>query len=140
MTAHRGFTLIELMIVVAIIAILAAIAFPAYQDYTIRSQVSEGITLADGAKSSVWDFMSNTGRLPTNNASTGLPMDTSIQGNYVSQVDINTGVIVATFGNKSNKRLAGGTLQMSPTTKPGSLQWRCKSSLDGKYLPTPCRS
>lgn len=138
---NAGFTLIELMIVVAIIAILAAIALPAYQDYVIRAQVSEGVTLADGAKSAVWDFISNTGRMPPGNASTGLPAPTSIVGNYVSQVDVTAGVITATFGFNSNIKISGDTLLLSPFTNAGSLKWRCHSlTVDGKYLPTVCRN
>ncbi|MBU6200310.1 MAG: prepilin-type N-terminal cleavage/methylation domain-containing protein, partial [Xanthomonadaceae bacterium] len=73
-----GFTLIELMIVVAIIAILAAIALPAYQDYTIRAQVSEGAILADAAKDGVWGFVASNGRMPSDNASAGIPQPASI--------------------------------------------------------------
>ncbi len=137
---NKGFTLIELMIVVAIIAILAAIALPAYQDYTIRSQVAEGITLADGVKSSVWDFISNTGRLPSSNLSAGLTSSGSIQGNYVSQVAISSGLISAKFGNKVNASISGSTILMSPATSSGAIRWTCKSSnVAAKYLPTSCR-
>ena len=137
---YSGFTLIELMIVVAIIAILAAIALPAYQDYVVRSQVSEGITLADGAKTAVWDYISNRGAMPATNASTGLPSPTSIVGSYVSQVDVTGGVIAATFGSKANQAIAGDTILMSPTTTGGSIEWRCHSAtLADKYLPTSCR-
>jgi len=97
---QKGFTLIELMIVVAIIAILAAIAIPAYQDYLIRSQVSEGAVLSDGAKTAMGEFYSNTGRFPPANASAGLAKNTSILGKYVTQVDVGAqaGQIRATFG------------------------------------------
>ena len=89
----RGFTLIELMIVVAIIAILAAIAIPAYQNYLIRAQVSEGISLSTGAKAAVWDFTANTGRLPGSNLSAGLANSASISGKYVSSVDVTNGLV-----------------------------------------------
>src|ERR1700733_13768831 len=90
-----GFTLIELMIVVAIIAILAAIALPAYQDYVIRSQVTEGITLADGARAAVWDYVSNHGTFPSNNLAAGVVTNTSIVGKYVTQVDVTGGTVAA---------------------------------------------
>ena len=95
---QKGFTLIELMIVVAIIAILAAIALPAYQNYLIRSQVSEGAqSLADGAKTAVAEYFTNTGRFPTNNTSAGLASAASINGKFVSTLTVTTGSIAALF-------------------------------------------
>lgn len=142
---QKGFTLIELMIVVAIIAILAAIALPAYQDYVIRSQVSEGSVLADGAKTAVAEYYSNRGAYPTNNASAGLASKTSIIGNYVTQVDVSTaGKIEVTYGNQANAKIAGSKLVFSSySSGGGSLAWSCKASggtnVNAKYLPTSCR-
>jgi type IV pilus assembly protein PilA len=144
---QKGFTLIELMIVVAIIAILAAIAIPAYQDYLIRAQVSEGAVLSDGAKTAVAEFYSNHGHYPTNNQSAGLPTNaTSVSGKYVSQVAIAGGVITATFsGPGVNSKIAGDMFVLSPLDKGGSMDWTCvpttapSKPVPGKYLPSSCR-
>src|SRR5688572_4324768 len=106
MKMQKGFTLIELMIVVAIIAILAAIAISQYQDYVIRSQVSEGSSLADGIKTAVGEFVNNRGYFPFANSSAGLATSSSILGEYVGAVHVTNGVIAAAYsGTKANAAL-----------------------------------
>jgi type IV pilus assembly protein PilA len=144
-TMQKGFTLIELMIVVAIIAILAAIAIPAYQNYLIRSQVSEGAVLADGAKTAMAEFYSNTGHFPAANQSAGLATASSIAGQYVGQVNVaTTGEIVATFdGPKVNTTISGDNFTLSALVSNGSIAWSCSSAatnVPAQYLPTSCRT
>jgi type IV pilus assembly protein PilA len=141
---QKGFTLIELMIVVAIIAILAAIAIPAYQDYTIRSQVSEGMSLSDGAKTAVAEYYSNKGTWPASNGAAGLAADTDIKGSYVKTVEVTNGKITATYSKsspqKASTKIDGKTLILSPIANNGSVSWTCDTGdLDKKYLPSSCR-
>lgn len=138
---QKGFTLIELMIVVAIIGILAAIALPAYQDYTARSQMSEALSLAGGARTAVSEFYTSNGQFPTNNTSAGLANANQITGKYVAEVAVSRGVITATMQSTGiSEGIRGTTLVLSPTTSAGAVDWICKAgTVDAKYLPSSCR-
>ncbi|MEM8984824.1 MAG: pilin [Pseudomonadota bacterium] len=124
---QQGFTLIELMIVVAIIGILAAIAIPAYQDYTIRSQVSEGMSLAAAAKSAVAETFLNDGTPPALRVNAGMtPNATDTSGKYVISVAVANGTITVTYGNEANAQIVNQTLTLTPYESPDlSVTWRC---------------
>jgi type IV pilus assembly protein PilA len=124
---QQGFTLIELMIVVAIIGILAAIAIPAYQDYTIRAQVSEGMSLAAAAKAAVSEDFLNEGAAPADRLDAGMtPTLTDTQGKYVASVDVANGAIIIMYGNEANAQVAGLTLGLTPYESADlSVIWKC---------------
>jgi type IV pilus assembly protein PilA len=144
-TLQKGFTLIELMIVVAIIGILAAIALPAYQDYTIRAQVSEGITLSAGVKNAVADYFSQTGNLPPADVTTavtatppGLGFTAKPEGKYVGSIDWDGTKIVVTYastgGKQANKAVDAKVLAIAPGVyASGDIDWVCGL----KAIPTP---
>ena len=150
MKKQQGFTLIELMIVVAIIGILAAIAIPAYQDYTIRAQVSEGLNLSGAAKAAVTEYYQDRGVFPSSNTIAGLANDTDIQCKYVAKVTVTSttsdtiGVISVTYGKDAQKTLSGGVLLLtSDATSVGSVQWVCTAgtpTIANKHLPSACRT
>jgi type IV pilus assembly protein PilA len=154
---QKGFTLIELMIVVAIIGILAAIAIPAYQDYIIRAQVSEALAMASAAKAAVAESFANTGAWPADNLAAGIGVATDIKGKYVDSVTVANGGITVEFSAGANAKLAPESLGLTPANSVnGDVIWFCGKSavVDGtvvatdgtttagllnKYLPSNCR-
>ena len=156
---QAGFTLIELMIVVAIIGILASIAIPAYQDYTIRAQVVESFSITGELKASIRDYYKDRGRFPSTNDEAGVPAPEHLIGNYVARVEVRDGAMHVEFGNYVNAALAGQTLTIRPifvSESPTSpISWACgyrsppdgmeavgedRTSVQKKYLPAACRS
>ncbi len=138
--AQKGFTLIELMITVAIVGILASVALPAYQDYTIRAQVAEGLSLASGAKVVVAEYYANRGELPATSDDAGYG---GAKGKFVDSVDVVDGEITATFGGEANSKLkdavGANTLALTPTEDAsGVLIWNCGGTIPNKYLPSSC--
>ncbi|EMT2107782.1 pilin, partial [Neisseria gonorrhoeae] len=125
-TLQKGFTLIELMIVIAIVGILAAVALPAYQDYTARAQVSEAILLAEGQKSAVTEYYLNNGIWPENNTSAGVASPAEIKGKYVKEVEVKNGVVTATMlSSNVNKEIQGKKLSLWAKRQAGSVKWFC---------------
>ncbi|HEZ0025168.1 TPA: pilin, partial [Neisseria meningitidis] len=164
-TLQKGFTLIELMIVIAIVGILAAVALPAYQDYTARAQVSEAILLAEGQKSAVTEYYLNHGIWPGGNNSAGVASTaTDIKGKYVQKVEVKNGVVTATMASSNvNNEIKGKKLSLWAKRQDGSVKWFCgqpvtrtdtatgaganaddvtktgTDKIDTKHLPSTCR-
>nr|WP_101133136.1 pilin [Neisseria meningitidis] len=157
-TLQKGFTLIELMIVIAIVGILAAVALPAYQDYTARAQVSEAILLAEGQKSAVTEYYLNHGIWPGGNSDAGVATSSEIKGKYVEKVEVKNGVVTATMASSNvNNEIKDKKLSLWAKRQDGSVKWFCgqpvtrtatnaddvtaasDKQIDTKHLPSTCR-
>jgi len=136
-----GVTLIELMIVVAIIGLLSALAIPAYTDYSIRAQISEGLNLAGSAKTAVTEYYQNRSLFPANNADAGLEGPGNISGTYVSSVTVNGPVLAIQYGNDANAQIDGQTITLTAIDNLGSVSWVCASGgiIQLNHLPQVCR-
>ena len=140
-TGGAGAIIAVAFIGIAVIGILAAIAIPAYQDYTIRAQVSEGLNLSGGAKAAVTEYIQDRGIFPANNLWAGLAPANEIQGLYVSRVMVEDGEIIVTYGNNAHSSIQGRSIIIVPTVNTGAVSWSCYSSeIANKWLPAACRS
>ncbi|QIP48125.1 Pilin [Kingella kingae] len=140
-TKMQGFTLIELMIVIAIVGILAALALPTYQDFSVRSRVAEGLSLAGGAKTSVAEYYASHNQFPANNVTAGLATANQIKGSSVDSLTVVDGVITVVFNNKVAAAGKNSLVLTPSVAKEGSITWDCHGgSLDGRLRPSECRN
>ncbi len=138
---QRGFTLIELMIVVAIIGILAVIAIPVYRSYLIRTQISEGLTLSAGAKEAVSEYFMDRGVWPADNTEAGLADKHDIMGKYTNEVAVKDNVIEIKFGHDASTVIFDEKITLTAVDSAGSISWTCASAgiIQPRHLPAACR-
>ena len=147
---HKGFTLIELMIVVAIIGILAAVAIPQYQNYVARTQVAEGLNLGSSVKTAISEYYSTHGKYPSDNTALGIDSTFDIKGKYVRGIRVDDGRFEVIFNKEpdAHKLIHNKSFYMIPKNEGGSISWRCATTIaagdstvvpiDEKYLPSSC--
>ena len=139
--SQRGYTLVELMIVVAIVGIVAIIAMPAYQDYSIRAQVSEGLSLSSATKAAISDYYVQAGTWPKDNKEAGISDQSEINGQYTKEMKVESNVIEIMFGQNAHEMIKDKKIKLTAVDNDGSISWSCAG--DGefkpKHLPSICR-
>ncbi|WP_130470265.1 pilin [Candidatus Magnetaquicoccus inordinatus] len=135
---HSGFTLIELMIIIAVMVILAAVAIPSYKNYTVRNKVKDALDLSSGSKQAVTEYRLSNSNWPTDNAAAGLAAANMITGNHVASVTVSNNSIAIAF-NSVDPTLAGKTVTLTGSENGGSILWGCTSTLEPRYVPSNCK-
>lgn len=145
-TGMPGWAIALIVIVVCVFVVLpmagvlAAIAIPAYQGYTVRTEVEQGVQLTSRARALIAEYIGERGTLPENNDVLGLPKPEAIHARYVTSVRVSGGKVVVTFGNEANAWISGGHVVFSPVGSVAKLHWRCSSpDIRDGYLPESCR-
>jgi type IV pilus assembly protein PilA len=140
-TGQKGFSLVEVLIVIAVIGLLTSLAIPAYQSYLVRAQVAEGLALAAPLKNAIATFYNNNGAFPADNIDASVEAAADYSGKYVDSISVTGAAVEIRYGNDASAMINGQTVRLAATIHDGSVEWSCTSGgfIQEYYLPAACR-